>query len=114
MSASGQWPASTCGAQAARIWNCPERLCGKCSDGFLLFQSSQKSSEMRHICAHLRASSALATGVGPGERLKAIGLPVFLSASLIMRISSSLYGDEMQSTLMKSSPQPAYILASES
>src|SRR2546429_7260222 len=35
-----------------------------------LCQRSQTSSEMRHICAYWRSSSAFSKAAGPGERLR--------------------------------------------
>ncbi len=52
------------------------------------FQSSQKSSEMRHICAYFSKNSASESGAGPGEMLSTIGRPVFLIARLSAFISA--------------------------
>src|SRR6185312_10213181 len=71
--------------------------------------------EMRHISANCPTSAAWLSPVGPGDKLNTIGRPVFSIARRIMRISVALYGrSEMQSTLRKSTPQPAYCLSSES
>jgi hypothetical protein len=54
-----------------------------------LYQTSQTSSEMRHICEYLSTSARLVKAVGPGEAQNhlAAGFPV---PSPNMRISSPL------------------------
>ena len=79
------------------------------------FQSSQKSSEIRHICAYFSKNSASERGAGPGEMLSTIGRPVFRIARLNAFISAGWYKWlPMSSALMKSTPQDAYSSAIES
>jgi hypothetical protein len=63
MSGSGQAPGWRQGFQFSSRVNWASSMC----------HSSQKSSEMRHICAKRRTCSARLTGVSPGDRLSDIG-----------------------------------------
>ena len=63
MSGSGQAPGRRHGFQFSSRVNWASSI----------FQSSQKSSEMRHICAYWRTCSPRITGVSPGDRLSTIG-----------------------------------------
>src|SRR5580698_1303089 len=105
ISASGQFPGFAYFAQIASNGNRPLT---PCDHSFPFPQWSHRSCEIRHIWAFAPTSSAFATAVGPGDRLKTMGRPDRTIARWIMRISAALYGCEaMQSTLMKSTPQSA-------
>ena len=51
--------------------------------------SSQKSSEMRHICECRRAWGPRTTGVSPGDMLRIIGRPLRSIARRIASISGT-------------------------
>ena len=50
-------------------------------------QRSQKSPEIRHICAYFEKTSTLAASRVPGDRLNTIGRPYFLIEALRASIS---------------------------
>ena len=100
ISASGQWPGPEWIHHFSFRSNMPLRR----------FQSSQKSSVIRHILAYCLRCCASSTGAGPGERLSTMSRPQLRQACEISSISLRQWGYSlaMSSHFTKSTPHSAY------
>jgi hypothetical protein len=75
--------------QPVRPFIAPFQLARRVNCALSIAQSSQKSSEIRHICACRLAWAARDTGVSPGDMLSTIGRPERVMAVAMASISGA-------------------------